>query len=81
MNLPEILANEELRQHEFPVTKNKIFLAHAAVCALPGPRGEGLNAFNVYGPTETTIWSTAEAIGGGGARTVASPFSAVPTIR
>jgi selenocysteine lyase/cysteine desulfurase len=35
MTLSEILSNEELRQHEFPVAKNKIFLAHAGVCALP----------------------------------------------
>jgi cysteine desulfurase/selenocysteine lyase len=35
MNLAEILSNEELRQHEFPVSKNKIFLAHAGVCPLP----------------------------------------------
>lgn len=35
MTLPEILANEELRQHEFPVAKNKIFLGHAGVCPLP----------------------------------------------
>jgi selenocysteine lyase/cysteine desulfurase len=35
MTLPEILSNEELRRHEFPVTQNKIFLAHAGVCALP----------------------------------------------
>src|ERR1035438_7444616 len=35
MTLAEILANEELRQHEFPVAKNKIFLAHAGVCPLP----------------------------------------------
>jgi cysteine desulfurase/selenocysteine lyase len=35
MTLAEILSNEELRQHEFPVTKNKIFLAHGGVCALP----------------------------------------------
>jgi selenocysteine lyase/cysteine desulfurase len=35
MNLAEILSNEELRQHEFPVAKNKIFLAHAGVCPLP----------------------------------------------
>ena len=35
MTLSEILANEELRQHEFPVAKNKIFLAHAGVCPLP----------------------------------------------
>ena len=35
MTLAEILSNEELRHHEFPVTKNKIFLGHAGVCALP----------------------------------------------
>ena len=35
MTLNEILTNEELRHHEFPVTRDKIFLAHAGVCALP----------------------------------------------
>lgn len=35
MTLAEILSNEQLRQHEFPVVKDKIFLGHAAVCALP----------------------------------------------
>src|SRR5213593_918617 len=35
MTLEEILTNEELRQHEFPVTREKIFLAHAGVCPLP----------------------------------------------
>ena len=35
MTLAEILSNDDLRQHEFPVTKNKIFLGHAGVCALP----------------------------------------------
>lgn len=35
MTLAEILSNEELRRHEFPVTRDKIFLAHAAVCPLP----------------------------------------------
>ncbi len=35
MTLSEILANEELRQHEFPVTRDKIFLAHAGDCPLP----------------------------------------------
>ena len=35
MTLSEILSNEELRRHEFPVAKNKIFLGHAGVCALP----------------------------------------------
>jgi len=35
MTLSEILSNEELRQHEFPVTRDKIFLGHAGVCPLP----------------------------------------------
>jgi selenocysteine lyase/cysteine desulfurase len=35
MTLTEILANEELRRHEFPVTREKIFLGHAGVCPLP----------------------------------------------
>jgi cysteine desulfurase / selenocysteine lyase len=35
MTLSEILANEELRRHEFPVAQKKIFLAHGGVCALP----------------------------------------------
>ncbi|MDB6017272.1 MAG: Aminotransferase class [Pedosphaera sp.] len=35
MTLAELLTNEELRQHEFPVTRDKIFLAHASVCPLP----------------------------------------------
>ena len=35
MTLPEILADEELRQREFPVARDKIFLAHAGDCPLP----------------------------------------------
>src|SRR5471032_3382788 len=35
MTLTDILSNEELRRTEFPVTREKVFLAHAAVCALP----------------------------------------------
>ena len=35
MTLNEILTNEELRRHEFPVASKKAFLAHAAVCPLP----------------------------------------------
>ncbi len=30
-----MLANEELRRSEFPVVRDKIFLAHAGVCPLP----------------------------------------------
>jgi selenocysteine lyase/cysteine desulfurase len=35
MTLTEILSNEELRRHEFPVAREKVFLAHAGVCPLP----------------------------------------------
>ncbi|MDR3457368.1 MAG: aminotransferase class V-fold PLP-dependent enzyme [Verrucomicrobiae bacterium] len=43
MTLAEILANEELRHREFPVTKNKIFLAHGGVCALPRRVAQAIN--------------------------------------
>jgi selenocysteine lyase/cysteine desulfurase len=35
MTVAEVLSNEELRHHEFPVTREKVFLAHAGVCPLP----------------------------------------------
>jgi selenocysteine lyase/cysteine desulfurase len=35
MTLNELLTNEELRQHEFPVTREMVFLAHAGDCPLP----------------------------------------------
>ncbi len=35
MTIAEILSDERLRQHEFPVTRDKIFLAHAGDCPLP----------------------------------------------
>jgi cysteine desulfurase / selenocysteine lyase len=35
MTLNELLADEALRQREFPVSRDKVFLAHAGVCPLP----------------------------------------------
>ena len=35
MTLTDVLANEELRHHEFPVTRERIFLAHGGDCPLP----------------------------------------------
>ena len=35
MTITEILQNEELRRHEFPVTRDKVYLAHAGDCPLP----------------------------------------------
>ncbi|MDB6031186.1 MAG: Aminotransferase class [Verrucomicrobiales bacterium] len=45
MTLSEILSNEELRQHEFPVARNSIFLAHAAVCPLPRRVTEAISMY------------------------------------
>ena len=42
MNLNEILGNEDLRRHEFPVTRDKIFLAHAGDCPLPRRAAEAI---------------------------------------
>lgn len=35
LTIQKILSEENLRKLEFPVTRNKIFLAHAGVCPLP----------------------------------------------
>jgi cysteine desulfurase/selenocysteine lyase len=35
MTVADLMANEELRLHEFPVARNSIFLAHAGDCPLP----------------------------------------------
>src|SRR5687767_5883667 len=35
MTIQELHSNEELRQHEFPVTREKSFFGHAGVCPLP----------------------------------------------
>lgn len=43
MNLAEILSNEELRRHEFPVCAKKNFLAHAGVCPLPRRVAQAMN--------------------------------------
>src|SRR6266498_1535757 len=42
MTLTELLANEELRHHEFPVTAHRIFLAHGGDCPLPRRVAEAL---------------------------------------
>ncbi len=45
MTLSELLGNEELRRHEFPVTREKIFLAHAGVCPLPRRVAEAIRDY------------------------------------
>lgn len=45
MTLSELLDNEELRHHEFPVTRDKIFLAHAGDCPLPHRVAEAISKY------------------------------------
>jgi cysteine desulfurase/selenocysteine lyase len=45
MTLAELHSNESLRNHEFPVTREKIYLAHAAVCAFPRRVQEALRTY------------------------------------
>jgi cysteine desulfurase/selenocysteine lyase len=45
MTLSEVLTNEELRRHEFPVVRDKIFLAHAGVCPLPRRVAEAISDY------------------------------------
>ncbi len=45
MTVPEILAHEELRRHEFPVCRHRTFLAHAAVCPLPRRVAEAVSGY------------------------------------
>src|SRR2546422_5697827 len=45
MTLSELLANEELRQREFPVARERIFLAHAGDCPLPRRVAEAISNY------------------------------------
>jgi len=45
MTITEILDNEELRRHEFPVTREKVFLAHAGDCPLPRRVAEAIAGY------------------------------------
>jgi selenocysteine lyase/cysteine desulfurase len=45
MTVTEILENEELRRHEFPVTQKKIFLGHAGDCPLPRRVAEAVASY------------------------------------
>jgi selenocysteine lyase/cysteine desulfurase len=42
MTLSELLSNEDLRRHEFPVARDKIFLAHAGDCPMPRQGAEAV---------------------------------------
>lgn len=43
--LTSLLSDTTIRQRYFPISKSKIFMAHAAVAAMPGPVAEAMNRF------------------------------------
>lgn len=45
MTLNELLTKEDIRQYEFPVTKEKIFLSHGADCPLPRRVAEAVSKY------------------------------------
>ena len=51
MTVAELLQNEELRRHEFPVAKEHIYLGHAGVCPLPRRVAEAIQRYS----TECTL--------------------------
>lgn len=59
MTIAELLANEELRQHEFPVTREKVFLAHAGDCPLPRRVADAITEYTrgaTTGDQETYVY-------------------------
>ncbi len=46
MTISDLQTDEPLRQHEFPVVKNTVFLGHAGVCPLPRRVADAMTAFN-----------------------------------
>ena len=45
MTIAELQSNEELRRREFPVAREKVFLAHAGVCPLPNRVAEKIRDY------------------------------------
>ena len=45
MTIADLFASEELRQNEFPVARQKVFLAHAGVCPLPRRVAEAMGHY------------------------------------
>jgi len=56
MNITEILENEKIRRKEFPVAEEKVFLAHAAVSALPWRVADAMAKAALYGSRDDQEW-------------------------
>jgi len=56
MNITEILENEKIRRKEFPVAEEKVFLAHAAVSALPWRVADAMAKAALDGSRDDQEW-------------------------
>lgn len=52
MTISEVLENESLRRQEFPVCRDRIFMAHAAVCAMPQRVAQAMSDCAFEGTTD-----------------------------
>ncbi len=62
MTITELLANEELRQREFPVAREGVFLAHAGDCPLPRKVADAIARYAsqcTEGDQETVVYPAA----------------------
>jgi selenocysteine lyase/cysteine desulfurase len=62
MTIAELFTDEQLRQQEFPVARDKIFLAHAGVCPLPRRVAQAISDYTEQATTndqETLIFPAA----------------------
>lgn len=58
LTIAQLHADKALREHEFPVTRDKIFLAHAGVCPLPRRVAEAIRSYasqSTEGDQETLL--------------------------
>ncbi|GMV93804.1 MAG: aminotransferase [Candidatus Hydrogenedentota bacterium] len=64
MTIQEILASEETRKYEFPVTQERVFLAHAGVCPLPRCACEAIEEFCRRGSrhAQETGWANGQVL-------------------
>ncbi len=76
--LAQILANEELRQALFPVARESVFLAHAAVAPLPQPVVDAIQQYAVQSTREDQETSVFEGLLGRLRQRVAQLIGAGP---
>jgi cysteine desulfurase/selenocysteine lyase len=62
MDPARLWSDDSLRQHEFPVTRDRIFMAHAAVTALPRAAADAMREYLDHGTgdSQENPWSNAQ---------------------